>query len=105
MNLIFKIFPVQVILSESLAFLRIRHRENPGRIYENSVREIASVNVNRFRKQNERMSLSFRNFLKLKVIRNGSTVLLESNMNNVIVSLSFSRLHNSCFVLVFISFG
>ena len=51
------------------------------------------------------MSLPFRNFWKCKVIRKESKLLLESNMNTVIMSLSFSRLHNSRFVLVFTSFG
>ena len=44
-------------------------------------------------------------FLKCKVIRKVSRLLLEANMTTVIMSLSFSRLHDCRFVLVFIIFG
>ena len=76
--------------------------ERPGRIYENRISEIESVNGDRFWKQKWHNVIII---LKLKVNHKGSIVLQESIMSIVTVSLSFSRLHNIRFVLAFICFG
>lgn len=83
------------------SFLPEDHHESPGGIYKNSVREIASLNGDRFWKEKWHNVIII---LKLKVIHKGSIVLPESTMSTVMISLSFSRLHNSRFVLAFICF-